>query len=191
MERVSNIIYQYKKVVGALNGLFNHMDLRSEVQSWRFDGVGSCRNCGRCMSEFGITGPAKLDLISLRDEVNFQVKGSNTLSQCPYYRDSIGCILGDLKSPLCIAHVDNPGNLKRFRIDGYRLTFDIQWTLDIILRQDMSKAEQELGVRVAPDGFTEIALDAVSQMVNWVKTYPELKMEERTLLQRNKFYPYF
>lgn len=50
----------------------------------------------------------------------------------------------------------------------------------------MSKAEQGLGVRVAQDSFIGMALVAISQITDWVKTYPILKDEERFLPRRTK-----
>lgn len=160
---------QYTKVVGALDQMFTEMDLRSNGSLWRwkdspYEGVGSCKYISKSPSESGLVGPARQTLLNLRVQRAKEFPGSSSVSSCPYHRENQGCILGELKSPICISHVDHPGELRRrFGIDGYQLTTDISWILRSILEsQDPTQNNQ----------FVDDAHQAVIQMTQHVKRFP-------------------
>lgn len=163
---VSQIVSRYRSVVGALDNMFKVIGLRSEVELWRVDGVGSCRNMDRESSEYHLGGPAKNELIRLREERNRNVPGKpSPLTDCPYHREGFGCVLGDLKGPYCISHIDRPSTLKRqLRINGYELMQDIDQVLQSIL----------LMGGTSPD-----IVEAISEMTKYIETYPILGMEDR------------
>lgn len=96
--------------------------------------VGSCKYTNQEASEGGIYGPVRELLIQLREKRKEENPGYSNLSPCPYHRENSGCVLGNLKSPLCIGHIEHPGELKkRFGIDGHELEHNIRWILDNIL----------------------------------------------------------
>lgn len=175
MERVNGTgitVRQYREVVGTLDVMFREMGLRSEVELWRVDGVGTCRQVGQFSSEGGFCPDVREGVIRLREERNLQTAGENTLAACPYFRDNQGCVLGDLKAPVCIAHVDYPEELRRrFGIDGYQLKKDIEWMLNVIQSQDLDSLKSE--------GFCHLALSAIGQMTNHVRHYPILGENDR------------
>lgn len=165
---------QYREVVGALDVMFREMGLRSEVELWRVDGVGTCKQVGQFSSEDGLYPDIRVDMVRLREKRNLETAGENTLAACPYYRDNQGCVLGDLKAPICIAHVDYPDELRRrFGIDGYQLKKDIEWVLAVIQRQDPYSLQSE--------GFCHLTLSAIGQMTDHVRNYPVLDENDRRL----------
>lgn len=183
MERVDGAgvtIRQYRKVVGALDVMFKEMGLRSEVELWRVNGVGSCKQVGRFFSEGGFHPNIREVIVKLRDTRNSEVLGENTLAVCPYYRDNQGCVLDGLKAPVCVAHIDHSGELRRrFGIDGYQLKKDIEWILNDVQSQDPYSLQSE--------GFCHLALSAIGQMTDHVRNYPVLDENDRRLPQLLSF----
>lgn len=177
MERVNGrgiTVRQYREVVGALDVMFREMGRRSEADLWRVDGVGSCKQVGRFSSEDGFHPNIREIMIRLREERSLETLGENTLAACPYFRDTRGCVLGDLKAPVCIAHVDYSAELrKRFRIDGYQLKKDIEWMLKVIQGQDPHSPQSE--------ELSSVALSATNQMTDHVRSYPILGENDRRL----------
>lgn len=166
---VDLIVRQYRAVVGALDNMFKEMSSRSEVMLWMVDGIGTCRNATREISEYKIVGSARDTLIALRDERNKQIPGmKGDLTECPYYRAGSGCVLGDLKGPYCIAYVDSPFSLRKFfKIDGDKLRDDIDLILLTILLQDTTLQ------------FTQTALQAISTMTAYVTKHRMLDPQDR------------
>jgi len=133
--KVEQIISQYRQVVGALDRMFVEMSKRTEWEKWRFDGFGSC-GILQSTSEVGLGGIARNELIRLREEVNAatglsRVDGKLT---CPYHRANHGCVLGDLKSPLCIAWIENRDEVsEKFSVDFYQFKQFVYGALGKIL----------------------------------------------------------
>lgn len=171
---VEVIVSQYRDVVGALDQMFGEMDLRSSVMAWRTDGYGSCLGVKKALSEQGLIGVAKERLIELREEKSrLNPKKEKSECRCPYHRVDSGCILGDLKSPLCIGFVDFPGELpKRFGINAWRLRGDIEMILKAILTQDPDgncSFEEEM---IPADEFVVLSKEAISKMTKHVQKFP-------------------
>lgn len=184
---VENTVFQYRTVVGKLDEMFFEMDLRSEVMLWRADGVGSCRAVDKPFSESYLEGKAKKRLIKLRDEKIKRVDLGYTPSFCPYHSLEKGCVLGNLKSPLCIAHVDYPSELqRRFGINGINLADDILLVLGVILRQDTKMIYKEFGQDLNMNEFVELAVDSIKQMTNHIKRSPILDDSERKIKTKLK-----
>lgn len=181
------IVYQYRTLVGGYNRLFRELSLRTNGELWRkddkFKGVGSCIYADRSYSETYIEGQARARIIELRGERN-KDKGGKSKIDCPYHRPGRGCILDDLKSPLCIEHVDNPGELReRFGIDGYSLKRRIHDSLERVLWG--AAATEERGEHVNPesnDGFVVKESEEIERIISHVKTFPVLHQDEIPLV---------
>ena len=159
-------VEQYRGVNKSLNQMFREMDIRSNTSSWRlrgYENVGSCKGITKKHSQEGLEGIARGFLILLREERDATVPGSSKLTPCPYHRENHGCVLSELKSPLCISHIDNPAELKRrLNIDGDQLTEDIRWVLRNILTGN------------ADDDFMQDAHQAVTLMTSHIRRFPIL-----------------
>lgn len=186
MERAvdtKKITEQYRGVVGLLDAMFREIGLRSEAELWRFDGVGNCSYVTKVSSEIGLESPARRRLIRLRQKRNKDIGGKSTIAKCPYHRAGMGCVLGDLKAPICIAHVDYPGTLQRkFKVDGYQLKQDIDWILECILGQEVSDNESELFDCMNVGEFNELAQEAIRKMSGHIKLFPLLERDDSYLL---------
>lgn len=134
-EAIEPIVAQYRSVVGELDGIFKAASPRTEREWWPSDGVGSCALIkDKKHSEVGLTGLAKSRIIELRDARNLEVGGTSTQCACPYHRAGSGCVLGDLKSPVCIVFVENRAELTgRFGIHIDNVTSRIKAVLNQIL----------------------------------------------------------
>lgn len=136
-EVVLAITGQYLKASGAAQQMFDVFGSRVP-QMWQMPGpyenVGSCRYLDKPSSGDGLSGIAKDHIIELREERNTQVPGQNELTECPYHRMGSGCTLGELKSPICISHIDMPGEIERLTgVPGTSVWVGIRETLEEIL----------------------------------------------------------
>lgn len=185
MERIAYqnlIVAQYRSIVGSLNLLFTEMGQRSEIELWRLDGVGSCRDMNRETAEGELAGPVGDLLVELRDRRDSEVPGQpDELTQCPYHRVRCGCILGDLKSPICISHVDYPSSLeKHLQIKGYVLARDICGVLQVVLYQNQALLEDLFpAVEITLEELPFLFMNSVGEMTKYVMTKPILRQEER------------
>ena len=98
------IIRQYTEVTRLLNELFSLAPDQCYVE----DGIGCC-HIGTIVSESGITGPAYITLLRMRqarlEEEGLEAKvGSELDGPCSYHKEGYGCVLGELKSPLCMSN---------------------------------------------------------------------------------------
>lgn len=106
--KVLQITDQYRLVGGRLEEMFQAARTRTNGESWRRDGVGSCKLIDDYeASEGGLKGAAKEYIIALRDVRNQQAPGRAEQTDCPYHRTGMGCVLRELKAPICIQHFDN------------------------------------------------------------------------------------
>ncbi len=170
---VNKIVRQYTAVVGALDNLFLEMDLRSDMGLWRINGVGTCRNLNEEGARQGLGGPAKDTLILLRTRRAKDNPGLSRLTACPYHREGCGCILKELKSPLCIAAVENKDEVwNRFKIKGQDLEDDIEWMLEGVLYQGVPPGTKHFNPNMPTSEFVLEALDAICQMTKYVKAFP-------------------
>lgn len=179
-EEVGMVVSQYRRVVGALDIMFKEMDLRSEVMFWRWDGVGTCRGVDLAFSEKGMVGIAKKELIELRNNKSREYPKTEPVCSCPYHRKEIGCVLGDLKGPICIGHIDFPKESEaRFGIDGSKLSGDIKWILQTILNQGQDRKCRLEDGTISTEEFVGLSVGAVEQMTKHVERFPILSHEDR------------
>lgn len=163
--------------------MFKEMGKRSEMEAWRLDGVGTCQGMSainKTVSEFGITGPSRKEIIRLREERARQFPGNSNLTSCPYHREDYGCVLGDLKSPVCTAVIDSPEEIKRtFGIDGFELRQDITLILRVILDQD----QKQLNILFQPapsiKEFFWYSLESIQEINEAVCQLPILEQHQR------------
>lgn len=174
------IVSQYTTIVGALDQMFKEIDLRSNGSFWRWNdspyaGVGGCKHINKSPSESGLVGSARNILIKLREQKEKEFPGSSSLSPCPYHRENHGCILEELKSPLCIEYVDNPEEIKkRFGIDGSQLTHNIGWMLRYILESKDPHTHMKLESPIQNNDFVHDAHEAITTMTQHIKRFPVL-----------------
>lgn len=133
--KVIEIAQQYQTAVGILNNMFDIARVRTTGELWRLDGVGSCVQIhNKEDSEIELIGPAKKYIVALRETRNQEAGGHSILTGCPYHREGIGCVLGNLKSPVCIQHFENWGEWRaRFGINAWILKEEIDDVLNLIL----------------------------------------------------------
>lgn len=139
-ENIGQIVRQYKTVVGKLEQMFRAASIRTTKESWRKDGIGSCLYIhNKEQSEIGLLGPAKDKLIKLQEERNREFGGKSTLTGCPYHRAGHGCVLGNLKAPVCIRYSDSGSFMEwgaRFGINTDNLRDEVDTVLRGILVHD-------------------------------------------------------
>ncbi len=126
MEKVADVVItQYTQCTKALQKLF---EIAPDT-CWKTDGVGCC-SIGLDYVEDGLTGPAYKKIIEMRNKEQQKILvpewkeerigwGSPIFmgnSKCDYHKENSGCVLGELKSPRCIAHYCE-GDLDRTSFD--------------------------------------------------------------------------
>lgn len=136
-EAILAITGQYLEASAAAQQMFDALGPRVR-QLWQMSGpyenVGSCRYLDKPSSEGWLSGIAKNHLIELREARNVQVPGESQLTDCPYHRTEGGCVLAELKSPLCMSHVDMPSEIERLTgVQGTGVSIGIRKTLEEIL----------------------------------------------------------
>jgi len=89
------VLEQYTGTTRLLNELFA---LAPET-CYEADGVGCCK-INKLDSEVGLQGPAEETIIRMREDIWRRVRP--TSNYCGYHQEGSGCILGELKSPLCL-----------------------------------------------------------------------------------------
>lgn len=170
--KVDLIIGQYRHVVGALDVMFREMSKKTLWEIWKQDGVGSCA-IPREVSESGIVGLARGALIALRDERNGQ-NGLQTVegrSVCPYHRANHGCVLGDLKSPICIAYIENKDEfLEKFGLDAAAFYKEVRSILDRILFAGVD--DRRLVCPELNDELVDQFVGRIEDEIERIKTYP-------------------
>lgn len=90
--------------------MFWEISLRTTEEPWRKNGVGSCV-IPTYLAQGGLNNDGGRLIRRLQEEVNAVYPGQST-TLCVFHRSGIGCILDDLKGPVCMAHVDNPTEIK-------------------------------------------------------------------------------
>lgn len=172
------IINQYRTVVGKLDEMFGELDRRSYGALWKQEGplkgVGSCAGLLTQQIEEGLTGIARKKLIELRAEKGNSVPGQgSSKTKCDFHREGMGCALGDLKSPLCISHIDDGWELGIvFGINGFSLERDVRWILDNILTAKDPFSGTKLGSAIDNNGFVKDACQAIALMTSHFKKFP-------------------
>lgn len=91
------IITQYTRCTRLLTELFSY----TPDTCWKEDGKGCCDQ-DLATAEAGLCGPAEGRLIELRNAKRAEA-GLRLGVACLYHAEGEGCILGELKAPLCMA----------------------------------------------------------------------------------------
>lgn len=169
------IIHQYRKVAGAMDIFWKEISIRTNGGSWREDGVGSC-DIDKALSEDLIDGPTFGDIVRLRERRNYETPGERRY--CPYHRIGKGCVLGDLKSPRCLDHVDY-GHFEeipeRF---GIQIP-DMRTPLHRILLGGMNPREGDWKIKPhVNDEFVQTTYDEITGLTEYIKTFPILHPDE-------------
>lgn len=166
------MIDQYTRVVGKLHEMFMEMTKRTEWEVWRFDGVGSC-GLPKELSEIGLSGIARERIIALREDRNREnnmerVQGKQA---CPYHRKDFGCVLGDLKSPVCISYMENKEEVwEKFGIDAAVFYKEVRSILDEIL---FAGVDNENSVRPElNDEPVDQFVGRIGDEIERIKTFP-------------------
>lgn len=179
LELVDMIVGQYARLAGSIDQMFQVISPRVNYTTglWRQEGPyknsGSCRDIDKCTSEIGLVGIAKNRLIALREERNRQVPGSSTVSDCPYHRCESGCVLRELKSPYCLAHMEAPWELRKFGIAGFQLSTFIDRWLDRVL------TSESLAEAYANETFVEEEIFYVQGLTEGIKKFPYIGLPAR------------
>lgn len=158
----ASIIKLYRTVSGPYDLLWKEIEVRTNGCAWREDGVGSC-GIGKALSEKGIEGPAKADMIRLHGLRNAQTPGES--KYCPNHRVGKGCDLGDLKSPLCLGFID-PGLFDEIPL---RFGDEVLETL-LDLQRDL--------YRIFLGADTGRAIQHIQNLMKVIQTFPILHPEE-------------
>lgn len=181
--KIELIVGQYRRVVGALNELFLGISGRSEWEIWKQDGIGSC-GIPKEAAQKGFSGIAKETLITLREELNStnslpRVEGKLT---CPYHRKNHGCVIGELKAPVCIAYIENKEEVReRFGVEPYQLKRLIYDTARKVLFSgidDESKVDP-----IQNEEFVEEIIGEIRGIVEKVRNSPPLDVPIKFIAQ--------
>jgi len=101
------VIRQYQRVARAFNEMLEAIDAKTDGAAWKKDGVGSCRVSPHLFETY-LDGVVTGDIERLwdaKDADNPDLDESDN-RRCQFHRIGTGCILGDLKSPRCLSHID-------------------------------------------------------------------------------------
>lgn len=160
---IAEIIGQYRKVAGEFDNLWRAISVRSNKNAWRLEsrGIGSCHEDGG----LSIFGPARPDLFELRKRKNRETGGVRLAQACQFHRAGRGCVLGDLKSPLCLDYVDSHHKdeiQRRFKVSMFKM----EPTLLCILSGN------------ADGNFVQMTVEKTQNMIDYIETFPILHPEE-------------
>ena len=174
--KVEQIMGQYRRVVGALDVMFREISARTMFEEWRFNGFGSC-GVPKYGAELKIHGIAKDDLIALREERN-SLDHQETIETdgviCPYHRKDFGCVLGDLKGPVCISFIENKNEVEAwFGIDQIVLSRSIQRALARILVSHISD-ESQVDPR-SNEQFVEEEIAGIERLTEYIRSFPVIE----------------
>lgn len=160
---IANIIGQYRAVAGEFDRLWKIISVRSNKNAWRLEsrGIGSCSGD----SGLSIFGPARPDIFELRKIRNRETGGISLSEACQFHRAGRGCVLGDLKSPLCLDYVDSRHGeemQKRFKVGMFKM----EPTLLYILSGN------------ADNQFVRMTVENTQNMISYIETFPILHPED-------------
>lgn len=178
-----HVVLQYRAVAGVFEIFWREVGVRTDKALWRLDGPykgsGSCRNVDHELAGDLIGGIGSSLLFAQRDWKNFQTEGAQ--KNCPFFRVDQGCVLGNLKSPRCLDHVDYEQGKEIENKFGFKVP-DMRAPLERIQLGGMTREEMESGIyEVKPnvnDDFVMSTIDEWMERVEYVKTFPVLHPEE-------------
>jgi|GEM_PF-6310405 len=141
VEFVNKLIEQYTTAVKGLNELF---EVAPDL-CYKDDGVGCC-NLDTATSRKGIVGPARSKLIRQRRS-KLEKHDLTPHNACAYHKINEGCILDELKSPLCTAHYCK-GELDDTKYGADYVFRMLKYLLNTEARKGNRKTKIESGWRI-------------------------------------------
>lgn len=131
------ILRQYRECTGALDELFTI----APDQCWKKNGIGCC-DTDKKTAEKGLIGPARNMFMDMRNAL-IPLTGNIIMvgNACPYHKKGSGCVLGELKSPICATWYCS-GDLPKGKRDTsrYDRTYVMQTLMDILAGRYNQKA---------------------------------------------------
>lgn len=178
-ELISLVVGQYSRLAGSFDQMFQVISplVTYTAALWKqegpYKGSGSCRDMDKHTSEVGLKGIAKDILVLLREERAQQIPGVSLVSDCPYHREEGGCVLKELKGPYCLAHMEAPWELRKFGIDGYRLSEHIDlWLGQVLTSESLAEAYTN-------EIFVEERIIYVQGLTEVIKKFPYIGLPAR------------
>ena len=150
------IIDQYREAASYVGKLFEV----APDQCYKYNGVGCCI-IDTEKAEESIEGPASEEILELM-RIRLERVGEEENGVCSYHKESYGCMLGNLKSPLCLSYYCY-GEL----IDTDFSTNDIYDMLSDILKGEASESSDE-----------NESIEKNRELVEQVKKYVDERIEE-------------
>lgn len=184
-KKIQHIAHQYVAVAGALNRLWKEISVRTTQESWRKDestpwgsyyGAGSCRDVDKALAEDLLDGPAQFDIIQLRDQRNYRTPGETRF--CPNHRVGKGCVLGDLKSPRCLDHIDGGHHEEIQERFGICL---LDMRVPLLQIQGGGRNPRNGDYMLRPevnDEFVRVTIAGIEHLTDYIKTFPILHPKE-------------
>jgi hypothetical protein len=101
-------VEEYMAIAGAYNNLWLEIYKRTTTKSWERDsrGLGSCGVSNECAKTGFEDTLVPNHLIRLRELRNNEIPKDGKNEGCPCHRPGVGCVVADLKGPLCLDYVD-------------------------------------------------------------------------------------
>lgn len=175
--KIIQITNQYQQVAGGFCRFFEALSPRTSLLSnlWRssdflngkYSGTGDCKQMNRSRVIQSFAGVAETYLTQLADQRNADMLHPTTASDCTYHGRK-GCVLDDLRPPLCLSHVSDQAELKeRFNIYGDRLPNWIRETLEQVMLGGTDKKDVEAKVY------------QIDQLTAYISTFPILSEAEQ------------
>ncbi len=177
-EKRQHIAHQYVAVAGALDRLWKEISLRTNNSLWRqegpYKGAGSCRDVDKALAEDLLSD---FTIIQLRDKRNYETPGK--VRYCPNHRVGKGCVLGDLKSPRCLDHID----------DGHEEEIQARFGICLLDMRDPLLQIQGGGTNRPRNGdytlrpevndeFVRVTVAGIEHLTDYIKSFPVLHPEE-------------
>lgn len=171
---VEQIIDQSQRVVRAWNNMFAEISSRTVGEEWKRDGIGSCGyHDYSSPADYGIAKERIVELMEERNRTNSLPRVEGRYA-CPYHRANFGCVLGDLKPPICVGHIENAGEVKG-KFDIVRLDH-VYEVFKVLRRIHFSKTNNEK--EVAPEkneDFVREVIGNIHAKTQYIKTFPEVE----------------
>ncbi len=174
-EDIDKSVRLYRCIAGAFDRMWQATNLRTKSASWRRDGVGSCHyvyddSFGLVILNYPKLIRARLE--ELADQRSWEVPGQSNIT-CPFHRRNKGCILGDLKSPLCLDFFDD-GQEEEIK-ENFGIT--IPPSKDILEIAGLAGTLIYMGIKLDPAFIRSVirgTLKEVRQVTAYIETFPIL-----------------
>lgn len=170
--KVGQIIDQSQRVVHVWNEMFAEISSRTVGEDWKKDGIGSCGYHDYSSPiDYGISKERMVELMEERNRTNSLPRVERVNNTCPYHRADFGCVLGDLKPPICVGHIENPREVKeKFGIDHYDHVMEV---FKVLRRIHFTKTTNEAEVNPEEnEDFVRKTIEKIHATTEYIKTIP-------------------